>query len=619
MITNIRSPHERAHVALRDMAWGLPILLLAPLYGLLPLDRMVSLALMLPTLGGIECLADTQNLLYCPLVSQGTDHAMPYGLPFTLLASIIYRAFPIELLTAYNLTGLVILYLAGLGAQAFLRAMNIRPWLALIGALFFLATPIVYAKSTYPLMMWGFVLMPSVLWLQCKFFTVRSHWLAAALISSAFTLAIFQDPYSFVMALTFGGWWLLTPFLKPAHNTWLFVVTRTVLWILGVLLSVFFYQLYLPASTTYHSMSLDFFRGQGIDLIALLARAPELYALGPFWGVGKLDPWLYFTDGEMTAHSYLGFSLVLCLLIFLCSQPWWRRQKLLVVMLTFLGASVMVLGPSLKINDQALTTIDGGPPTVSQYNMAPEMATASLPHQFIYTLPPFKYMRSVSRWYLAAMLMLIVMGLWVIQTLLNKNSLGVIAATALGMITIVEHWPNFKHRMALGAVFGSHYSTLQFDLIKELNRLVGQTSHVLFIGGEQLQNEYFSTYLCARIGCRTYNASGDKALSIASDGWPEKIRRVTLSPASAEERTHLLTDGSVNALILPHFDMRWDSYRWPPSEKTRQTMMQKWVQPYEDMPCIQVAVGTWFSVARLTSPTCPINHQLQKQDGLDSS
>ena len=594
------TPHLRPHHAI---LWALPTLLLAPLYGVWPLEGLLSLALMLPTLGTIECLADTGHLLYCPLASAGSDHAISYGLPFVVLASAVMRLASLEPLLAYQLTGLGVLGLAGWGVQGLFRALGARPAWACIGALLFLSLPIVYAKSGYPLMMWGFALMPLVLWAQVAGFRCERAWLSGVLFVVPLTLALFQEPYSFVMALTFGGWWLLTQPLNWPHIRWGRALIRSVLWVGSVAVAVALYQRYLPEGTLTDPMPLDFFRGQGIDVIAFMARHPDLFLLGPLWGVGALEPWAFFTDGEMTAHSYFGLTLLITLSLFVVWFKWWREQPALAVVLTLVGALAMALGPSLKVNDRIAVEANG-PPEVSQYMMPPEQTTLTLPHHILYTWPPFKHMRSVSRWYLMVALMAVLMAVWVVQRLAQTPGWGRPAAVALGVLALVEYAPNVDNRLARASIFGAQYDRLETELIGELRSLVGGESGVMFVSGERLKNEYFTTYLCARVGCTTFNASTDKALEAAIARWPEARREAIMTAASARARATLLHTDTIQALIIPHFDMRWNSYTWPPDEATRQTMIETWVRPYRALDCALVTTGTWFSVIRAASTPC---------------
>ena len=587
----------------RGLLWALPTLLLAPLYGVWPLEGMLSLALMLPTLGTIECLGTTPALVHCPLASMGSEHAISYGLPFALIASAVMRAAGVEPLIAYQLTGLATLGLAGWGAQGFFRALGARAIWAFFGALLFLALPIVCAKSGYPLMMWGFALLPSVLWAQILGFRSPRLDLSALLFSAPLTLALFQEPYSFVMALTFGGWWLLTQPLQWPDIHWGRAALRSLIWIASVVLAVSLYQSYIPEGTLTPPMSMDFFRGQGIDLIALIARNPELYWFGPLWGVGALPPWAFFTDGEMTAHSYFGLTLVITGVIFVTRLPWWRDSRGWAVALTFTGAVLMALGPSLKINDRIELTHEG-PPKVSQYSMPADKATQTLPHFILYTWPPFHHMRSVSRWYLLVSLMAIVMAVWALQHLSRRPGWGRPATLALVTLALIEHAPNVPHRLALADTFAQQHQRLEGDLIEELEGVIGGETGVLFISGERLTNEYFTTYLCARIGCQTFNASTDKALAAAVSRWPEPRREAVMTRVPARARARLLFDDAVQALVIPHFDMRWNSYTWPPDEATRQAMIDQWVRPYQRLDCVSVAQGVWFSVVRATSLPC---------------
>lgn len=588
---------------------ALPVLVLAPIYGIWPLDRLMSLGLMLPALGAIECFARTGSWLYCPLTVGSEPHAISYGLPVVQLTSLVHRSLPFDLITSWNLTGLGLLYLGGLGTQAFLRAMGVATALAVFGSLLFLALPVIYAKSGYPLMLWGFALLPLLLWAQHRAWQVDSHLAAFAMLAVALTLGLFQEPYSLVMALTFGGWLALVQLGAGGRQRLGFGLVRTGAWLAACLVAVMLYRGYIPGGADYVTMNMDFFRGQGIDLIALIARHPELYGLGPIWGVGGLAPALFFTDGEMTAHSYLGAGLVLGLVAFLFGQRFWRSRRGLVLVLTLTGAFLMALGPSLKIHSVAEDRSAEDPVTAQTYRMPAEAAVLALPHRFIYDIPPFSYMRSVSRWYLLVALMLVTALMLGVQAIGRRGPLGLAAAGVLLTAVAVEHWPNPAHRAALSAAFAERYRQLEQDVVGELSGLVHPDERVVFLGGERLVNEFFSTFLCARAGCRTFNASTDKAHRIAMAGWPEEMRTRLDRPAQAEARARLLTQGHFDALVLSHFHLRWDSYTWPPPAGRAEQMIDQWVRPYRALDTVEVESGRWFSVVR------PVDRPRQGSDG----
>ncbi len=581
---------------------ALPVLLLAPIYGIWPLDHLMSQGLMLPVLGFIECLSAAETWLYCPLASLGEPHARSYGLPVAQLAASIRRFGSVELLTAWNLASLIMLYLAGIGIQGFLRAMKVDYRLAVPASMLFLSLPIVFAKNDYPLMLWGFAMLPAVLWAQFAAWQWKSHLGALALLAFALTVAMFQEPYSLVMALTFGGWLAIGNLIVggPERPALLYRGVRALVWIAAAVCAVTLYRLYIPGGADYAVMPIDYFRGQGIDLIALIARNPDLYALGPIWGVGALERVLYFTDGEMTAHSYLGAGLFLGFVGFLCLLRPWRRLRHAVLLATFVGAFAMALGPSLKINSTAEGRSPGESVTFDTYRMPAEAAVAELPHAFLYEITPFSQMRSVSRWYLLVALVLVTMLGLFIQSLGSRGRLGLVGAVVLSAWIAAEYWPNVEKQRALGAAFGNSYRQLESEAVRELSELLKPDERVAFVSGERYRNEYFTTFLCARAGCSTFNVSGDKPRAIAIAGWPEEMRQKLTRPTDAPERANLLDRGYFDVLVIPHFDLRWNSYAWPPTEEQR-LEMKAWADAYEGLEGVELSRGEWFTLVRASA------------------
>ena len=594
--------HRLAQPACRFLL-ALPVLLLAPLYGIWPLDHLMGLGLMLPVLGFIECLSAAETWLYCPLASLGEPHARSYGLPVAALAASIRRFASVDLLTAWNVASLIVLYLAGLGAQGFLRAMKVDHRLAVPASMLFLGLPVVFAKTGYPLMLWGFALLPTVLWAQLAGWQWKRHLAAFALLAVTLTIAMFQEPYSLVMALTFGGWLTIGNLIVggPERPAFLHRGIRALVWIAAAVSAVTLYRLYIPGGADYATMPIDYFRGQGIDLIALIARDPDLYALGPIWGVGALERVLYFTDGEMTAHSYLGAGLFLGFVGFLWLARPWRRLRHAVLLVSVVAAFAMALGPSLKVNSVAEGRSPQDPVTFDTYRMPAEAAVTGLPHAYLYRVTPFSQMRSVSRWYLLVALGLVTMLSLSIQSLGSRGRIGLVAAIALSAGLLAEYWPNVEKQRALGSAFGRNYDLIEADAVAELASLVVPGDRVAFVAGERYRNEYFTTFLCARAGCTTFNVSGDKPREIAIASWPDEMRQKLTRPAEASERAALLDNGYFDVLVVPHFDLRWNSYAWPPSEQQR-LEMKGWADAYRGLNGVEVKSGQWFTVIRSGAP-----------------
>ncbi|NDY95276.1 hypothetical protein G3I74_05990 [Wenzhouxiangella sp. C33] len=560
----------------------------------------MSLGLMLPALGAIECFAQTGAWFYCPLTSLGEQHALTYGLPMVQVAGLIRRLAPVDLLTAWNLASLLVLYVAGLGSQGFLRAIGVNVWLAVAGSILFLALPIVFAKSGYPLMLWGFALLPAVLWAQLVAWRLHNHVFAFALLAVVFSLALFQEPYSLVMALTFGGWLAIAQLLTAARASWPSKVLRVLVWLAAALLAVFLYRQYIPGGADYAVMPMDYFRGQGIDLLAFLSRNPALYALGPLWGVGALEPALFYTDGEMTAHSYLGLGLAMGLLGFVILVRPWRNTLHMVLLVSVVAAFLMALGPSLKIASVAEDRVADAPVTFDTYRMPAEAAVVGLPHAFVYEIAPFSNMRSVSRWYLLVAIGLVAMLMLFFQELTGRGRPGNAVAITLLLWVAAEYFPDFSHRLALSEGFSNAFRQLDSAAIEELSTLVSPGERVVFVAGDRYGNEFFSTYLCARAGCRTFNVSGDKPRRLAVASWPEALRERLTQSASAAQRAQLLNEVDFDVLVVPHFHMRWDSYTWPPADE-RRAELRAVAESYHALEGFEVVSGNWFTTVRTMS------------------
>jgi hypothetical protein len=86
------------------------------------------------------------------------------------------------------------------------------------------------------------------------------------------------------------------------------------------------------------------------------------------------------------------------------------------------------------------------------------------------------------------------------------------------------------------------------------------------------RNDYMASYIATGAHVRMYNVGGDKALALARPTWPESVSELFLveddPPAFTELTYAVLTEGLVDAVIVPRFDLRWSASAWPPTEES---------------------------------------------------
>jgi hypothetical protein len=361
------------------------------------------------------------------------------------------------------------------------------------------------------------------------------------------------------------------------------------------------YKLYIPGGADFDVMPLDFLRGQGIDLIAFFARPTRLFWLDLPWGVRDLDPSKFFSGGQSVKHSYLGIGLIVGMGVFFFCTRFWSSPRLMALPLIAVCALLLSLGPSLKANSQRNSEI-ADPRDVHNQLMPPEFAVAEMPYAFVYRVMPIKYMRSVGRWHLLSMLCAVAMAAIGLSCISRKNTASAVVATLLVAWIALEYAPDYAARAAGAAKAKASFKRFNSTAVAELNDLLKPSERVVFLGKGNIKNEYMSLYLCAQVGCRTFNAPGDKSLEIARRSWPQPLQKALNRRRPVEEQAallaNLLRSNLVDAVVLANFDLRWDSYGWKPSPVTVAATSDHLLSPYAALTDLYISKGIYFSVVR---------------------
>ncbi|MEI7981421.1 MAG: hypothetical protein WCI71_07185 [Bacteroidota bacterium] len=578
------------------------LFVVAPFYGILPLGNVNALGIMYTALGNIDCLAKMKLCTPCAFAGTPLGGYMPFGLPFAYISSFIELVTGISVVSAFNITCILFLFIGWSGVFQIIRILGGNRFFSFFGGFLFLLMPIVYAKSDYVFMMWGFVTLPFFIWLDLWYFQSKKLIFSLPVLFLSKVFLIFLEPYTFVMASIFTIVIMLyETFLAIKANSSLFRrVVKIILFVLTPLAAYLIYKNYIPGGANYSMMPMDFFRGQGIDLIAFFNRPLNLFAFKQFWNVSITNSKLFYTDGESVNHVYFGLGLMLVIPLLVFFRKSVRPHHWLffsVGVITF----ILSLGPSLKINNQrnpSEITSNKNSFEFNDYLMPKESATISMPHSFIYKIAPFKYMRSVSRWLLPTILIFVVSMMILLTLLWHYNRWGKVLALLIIFWVIVEYTPNYKNRRLKIDYLTESFNKFNATALPDFNNVITPGDLVLFIQDGGLSNEYFSTYLCSSAKCTSYNVSIDKALELSIHHWPKPVYDVVSKPDN-KAIINLLKSKLATVIVFPHFDMRWNSYSWPPDEGTRTRFSDFARQSIDESENIDFKKNEWFSFVRL--------------------
>ncbi len=580
------------------------VAILGPLYGVIPLGGVQSLGILYWALGFIDCFTNNGTWLVCPDASLPGGLNLVFGLPMAMLASAVQRLTGAEPLIAYSVAGLVFLGIGIASCFKLLLHFGVERIWAVIGTLLFYSLPIVHGKASYVFLMWGFVMFPATIFSIVFYWRSESRLIAFTVLVLSLLLALFQEPYSFVMAVVFGFVWTMVHALHAPADQRLTVLIRIGGWLVACAIAVAAYKVYVPSSDDFAVMPVDFFRGQGIDLIAFNARSSGNYLFDMPWAVSDLVPQHYFSDGESVAHTYLGIGISICVIAFLAAIRFWKKPTYLAVTVVAFAALLLSLGPSLKIDDHR-DIKPNSQYTFQDYLMPEGAATLALPHRFVYGINPINKMRAVSRWYLLFSMMAVIVVAIILSRAASRPTtriLGIGLVVWLG----VEYAPNYESKLQSNANFAAQFNKFNEQAVVDLSKGVTKGETVLFMGAGGADNEYLSLYLCEQVGCKTYNAPGDKALADSWRKWPAVVGKAAATNTPTEDRPDLinalLQQDLADVVVIPNFDLRWDSYQWPPASEKLKATHDQVVSLYSSSEQVCVESNELFTFIRRCKP-----------------
>jgi hypothetical protein len=615
------------HGIVRPSGETLVVLLLLPLvayllalnHGLLP-NRAVNLPASFTYSGFIEC--DSEQGLWpsatCSLIGLPTGFRPLGDVPYIGLGKAIRKLSGLEPLTAKKLTDGVFVLLSFLSLLWLQHRLGVNLLISVIVALCYLCLPFVWGHSGLLPFYIGVLLMPVYLSVDYCVFPrlisgaarlqpVRLLVVAIAYIAVR-VFSIFEDPYTAVMYVAVSAvtviWvsWRLMSLRRFAP-----IARIALVWLLSVGAAVALYKSYVPGGGDYVVMPVDFFRAQGVDVASLFIPSHLLWWSNALdIGVRAWNPYAYYGDGTNVSFNYLGYVCLVTALVFclvkLSGRPVWKLDFRKCFWLSLVSAGALCLavslGPSIKINDARApsTTERFG---FADYLMPEESATWTLPSENLFvTLPGIKNMRAIYRWVVVPKLVLLVtFALVATRVYARRRVLGVL----LAVLALSEHLPNLSAADSNTRHAYTAYRQFNDDVLAEMRRAIGTGQRVFFLSS---QNDILANYLSPMLGVFTYNMGGDKSIEIISREWPSNIRRLR---ERAESLTDLevpalaaLVDHDVDAVVIPYFNLRWDSYDWPPDRSEREERRNAVLDALaQAQPPLRLVESDWFAVLEL--------------------
>lgn len=493
-----------------------------------------------------------------------------YGLPANLLQAVLIRA-GADLATSYVLAGAIFLIGAFFGGQALFRRAGCPAWLATAGSTIFLCSIFLIGHRSYTALMLAFALLPTSVLLDQRLhdhFAVdapRRRAGGAGLVLAYLAgrvLLVFMDGYTFIISGVFSAVYLCDALIRRAREP--HGLARCAMHALvaagSSLAAAGIYVWYAPAALSYTTMPADFFRAQAVDVATLLVPFNQPTVLSVWLGwPGRLTAFRLYGDGSNAFHNYLGLGFLAAAggLIW----AWRCRRPLLPVAGGGLLCLILALGPSLKLHDFKPDAPVNRPIQFADYLMPPSAATLNFHTDSFFTRTPgVKSMRSVYRWLLGFKLALLFFALLAIAALLRHRRIA--WAVALLALLAADSIPYPSKLFAAYSRMLRDHRRFETDVVAGLRAAVPPHSLLLFVSRE---NDYLACALAAELDCVAYNTGGDKNLEIARRAWPAGVGTILQQHDVIATARQLHQRGQLDVLVLPHFNLRWNAYSWPPA------------------------------------------------------
>lgn len=538
-------------------------------YGLIPGLYVSSLSSYYAMAANTDCILNQGILTLSYCGNYGLNLGFPFlaGLPFIYTSALIASLLNVTSYTANILTGSLFVLLSFLSMYYLLKKLDANRYIAIFAAFLFLSLSFNYGHASYSYLMYNFLLLPFYLLVDhlcLPIFFSRTHKLRTTsglclAYAATKTFALFMDGYGFMISSLVSVTYVVFLLLRHRKDKMSLLAGASCFGV-SYAIAVILYKKYVPFGATYAVMPIDFFRAQGIDLISLFVPGHSLL----FANVAKIaktwNGFAYFGDSSNVKFNYLGYSLTSLFVLFLFFV---RRKAFFakVIIVAGVAALFLSLGPSLKINDHKVS-LPASRVSFSDYLMPKAAATLDLHTDFIYQkIPGIKNMRAVYRWLLLFKFALVIGAALFLSFLLRRSSY--LIAILLIIFTAMEMLPDFR---VLQHDYRQRYHEMVLfnsEVLPALAGYVQDSEKIYYLSHE---NDFLANYISAKLKVRSYNCGGDKNRVLSSRYQPESVLNMTKGHDVADNAFQALRSGAVDKIVIPYFNLRWNSYYWPPSD-----------------------------------------------------
>lgn len=532
------------------------------------------------SIGAIECGALVPSGLLeskCELTGGIAGGIYPTNLPFIAVGSFINILPAVSAEDALALAGGLFIITALWGGHRLFRYATDSKSLALIMAGLYLLTPVVFGMQGFGGTYWGVLLLPTYIFIawylldkgksQSNIYHVVKGIpiliLAWSLLAS---FSLLLDGYSFFMYSFVAGTMAISTIRRTKASA---IVTSTNLLLIGLSTGVAYviYTNMLP-SGGFDRSAIGLFRAMGLDVATIFIPTMNTW-LASVLGVGA--DWSNLWGDGTNTRNYIGL-IILGIATYgltkLIKQSAITRLHVAMIAVGVIGL-LLSLGPTLKINTERPPLTE--PITYESYLMKDSEGVLSLPTENIYKLPGFKSMRATYRWFIVTQISVLFFATIGFDYLRKNKKTKLYSLTLL--IAVIDVVPVPVATVSNNLNKYDQYGKFNSEVITPLKEVANEGELVLFYPNAIGNNDYLVNYIVPTLKLESYNVGNDKARDNAKRYWPSPIKTLLTTDGLKIENEHRLIQqvfdqDLVDIVIIPGFDLRWDSYSWPPRKFT---------------------------------------------------
>lgn len=319
-----------------------------------------------------------------------------------------------------------------------------------------------------------------------------------------------------------------------------------------------------PRGTSSLSSGLEFLNGSSVDIMTLFFPGKmNLWVSRILPSIEEMIPEGNMLYGDATMwDNYLGYILIVCAVVGVILIK--KKKEKIALLLTGIVGLILSLGPAVK----CCTYHDIGRYV---YNLPFENQIVFF-WKDLFGIFPLSMMRAVYRWMLIPRIALILLAFLGLRELWNRKKALRALAVVLCLGAIIEYYPasGVPYMIRERMKWNDQLEQFDDDVVNPLAKYVDEGDLLALCSYTNSTNAYVAPYMMERLGTKTYAGAGDKSREMAWDYIPTDIVKLQTS-GNCDEMVYyineVLSKKLCDAVVLPFFNMREDSYKWAPAQE----------------------------------------------------